>query len=200
MEIYINYNKIEDVILEDEKTIGQLLDALETEAGKNEATTVGIKFNGRQISAEEIDSIRSEEIKTDTKLELTSVSANEIDEALRNIVYTLDVNSKNLKELSVLIQTSKNKEADKIISSFADCIDYFCHLVTLTSLFPEHFESFKIEDKNIGEFFEEFSSLIKDFADSYENKDFVTTGDLSEYEISPRLDTLSKSIKEFYGE
>ena len=48
---------------------------------------------------------------------------------------------------------------------------------------------------NIEDFFAEFSPILKDFEDALQNNDTVMLGDLSEYEICPRLKDISKALK-----
>ena len=48
---------------------------------------------------------------------------------------------------------------------------------------------------NLQAFFEEFSPILKDFEGAMESKDSVTVGDLSEYEISPRLKNVIQALQ-----
>ena len=50
--------------------------------------------------------------------------------------------------------------------------------------------------KNLSDFLSDLSPILKDFSDALENSDSVLLGDLSEYEICPRLESLSKAIGE----
>ena len=46
------------------------------------------------------------------------------------------------------------------------------------------------------DFFKEFSPILEDFEQALKSNDTVTVGDLSEYEICPRLLDISKSLEE----
>ena len=48
---------------------------------------------------------------------------------------------------------------------------------------------------NFKDFFADFSPILKDFEDALQNNDTVMLGDLSEYEICPRLHEISKALK-----
>ena len=48
---------------------------------------------------------------------------------------------------------------------------------------------------NFKDFFAEFSPILEDFEDALQNNDTVMLGDLSEYEICPRLKDISKALK-----
>ena len=194
MKIYINEQELQDFKIEDEKTIGDILKAIEIEAEKNNATIIKIFVDGNEIPADKIEEINSKEYNDSTIIATHLISALDITAALKDLSKPLDEISKNLLEIPVLIQTGKNKEADTIISNFANFIDSFCQISSLTGLFRDYFESFKINDLTINDFFQEFSPIMKDFADAYEEKDLVTVSDLAEYELSPRIQEIGNAI------
>lgn len=66
----------------------------------------------------------------------------------------------------------------------------------MSALFPEVYSSIVIDGKSVTEFFEEFAPLAADFEQSLETKDTVTSGDLCEYEIAPRLELIAKAIED----
>ena len=82
------------------------------------------------------------------------------------------------------------------IIKLSDVMNAFCNTVTWSSLFPEKFGSIMIDGKNLSDFLSDLSPILKDFSDALENSDSVLLGDLSEYEICPRLESLSKAIGE----
>ena len=45
------------------------------------------------------------------------------------------------------------------------------------------------------EFFNDFSPILADFEEALKNNDQVMIGDLSEYEICPRLQAISQALK-----
>ena len=165
MEIYANGNKL-DITLENEKNVGDLFKSFEQECENNDATTVGIVVDGKNITAEEFDSVSMQEL------------------------------SSQLTELSAKLQSGKDRESNVLISALAAFLDKFCHTVTVSSLFPEKFGTMKINGASIKEFFSDFSQVLNDFEQAIEVKDTILMGDLAEYEISPRLSSISEAIKE----
>lgn len=196
MEVYINNQKI-DIKLENEKTVGEVLTALQIEAEKNSATITKISVDDKIISANEFDQEAKKELNENTKISVQMISTFDIDDSLKNVSELLFKSGKNLVEIPVLLQTNKNKDADLFIKNFADCFDSFCQIVSFTALFPEKYSKFLIGENNINEFFKDFSPIVNELYKAYESKDFVTVGDLCEYEISPRLLQISNSVKEF---
>ena len=102
--------------------------------------------------------------------------------------------SEGLQNISVLLQSGKEKDANEIIENLANEIDRFCHTATLSALFPDTYRKIIIDGNDLGTFFGEFTPIFKDFKDAMEAKDTVTVADLAEYEISPRLEQIAKAI------
>lgn len=195
MEFYVNNEKI-DILLEDEKTIGDVLKAFEMECAKNNATTINITLNGKNIGADEFDSIFNEPIKDDTKLELVIITQDEIKSSFEVQIAECDSISAELLELPVRLQSGKDKEATDLIAKLADFIEKFCHTATLSALFEDIYKKLIIDGKKVNEFFQEFSEILNDFEQAIASKDTVLMGDLAEYEISPRLQAIAKTVKE----
>ena len=100
-----------------------------------------------------------------------------------------------MQEIPVDLQSGNNLEAIEAIKSLADSIDQFCHIAALASLFPSTFNSTLIEGMDFKVFFDEFSPILLDFEEALKNNDTVLIGDLSEYEICPRLQSISNALK-----
>lgn len=194
MDLYVNGNKL-DIILEDEKTIGDVLKNFEAECEKTQSTTVSIKINDTVVSADTFDQISQEEIKEDTKIELGVVSADAIEASFIEEKKFCIALSQEIKELSVKFQSGKDKEANLLITKLADLVDNVCHTASLSTLFPDRFSKISIEGKSFQEFFSEFSEIFKDFEGAIESHDTVLMGDLAEYEISPRLEQLANALE-----
>ncbi len=195
MEFYVNNEKL-DVILENEKTVGDVLKSFEAECEKNKATTINITLNGKNIGADDFESIFDEPLKEDTKLELVIVSQDEIKSSFQNQKSECLSLSDELVNLPVQLQSGKDKESTLLIAKLADFIEKFCHTATLSALFPEVYSKLMIDGKNVNEFFQDFSGILNDFEQAIASKDTVLMGDLAEYEISPRLQAIAKTIEE----
>ena len=97
-----------------------------------------------------------------------------------------------MEKIPVILQKGENKLAAESIAVLADSINQFCHLAALASLFPEDFTQTTIDGMNFNDFFKEFSPILLDYEQALQNNDTVMIGDLSEYEICPRLKSISK--------
>lgn len=194
MDFYVNGNKI-DISLENEKTVGDLLKAFEEECAKNKATTVSIFVDDKQILAEDFDEIAKQELTDATKIELGVISENDVNEAFKNEAALCRQIAAELEQVPVNLQSGKDKEASLIITRLADLIDNVCHTASLSALFPETYGTIRISDKTFTEYFADLSTILADFEKALSDKDTVLTGDLAEYEISPRLVALADALE-----
>ena len=183
-----------DVTLENEKTVGDFLKSFEEEAASNDATTTSIVLDGKTVPADQIDSVLDQPLSDSTKMELTTVSQSAVIEELKRCSGEFDQLKATLEEVSVLLQSGKDSEASAVISNLAETVGNFVIATRYATLFPSLYEKILIDGKDIGTFFEEFTDILKDFETAMQDKDTVTVGDLSEYEISPRLTMISEAV------
>jgi len=198
MEFFVNSQKI-DITIENEKKVGDILKAFETEFAENNATTIGIKLNDKNVTAEEFDAIYEQDLTDSTKIEFTIVSLADIRSAFSQEANICNELSEKIKNISVNFQSGKDKEANVLIAELADFIDSFCRTAKLSSLFPEDFKSFiekGISGTPVASFFQDFAPILNDFEEAIKSNDTVLIGDLAEYEISPRLQSIEETIKQ----
>lgn len=194
IEFYINGQQV-DVQLEDEQSIADVLKSFEKTCEENEAAVIGITVNGKQITAELFDEESAKPLEKNTKFEFSIVTKNDIKESFSKLSELFAELASQMENVPVALQSGKNLEVSESIKKLADSIEQFCHIATLASLFPDTFTPEKLNGINFKEFFSEFSPILKDFEDALQNNDTVMLGDLSEYEICPRLKEISKSLQ-----
>lgn len=195
MEFYVNGEKI-DITLENEKTVGDILKSFEEEFAKNNATTVNIILNGKNIDAAHFDEETKKPVREIEKMELSVISQDEIQNSFEEEAKECSVLAEKLLAVPEKLQAGKDKEAGEMIALLADFIAKFCRTASLSSLFPEKYKNIEIDGKSIKDFFEDFNQILSDFEQAISSKDTVLIGDLAEYEISPRLTAIADSIKE----
>lgn len=194
MEFFVNGEPI-DITLENEKTVGEVLKSFEQEAEKNEATTIGIKINGKRIPAEAFDDAAKQPVDESLKIELQVLSKAAVLESFESAKAAFQELAKKLPEVPVALQSGKDKEASQMIAQLAEAIEDFCHTSALSALFPDVYERLVINGQSVTSFFEEFAPIMADFEESLKSKDTVTSGDLCEYEIAPRLEQVAQAIE-----
>ena len=191
---YINGQQV-DVQLEDEQTIGDVLKSFEKTCEENKAAVIGIAVDEKQITAESFDEEAAKPLGKDTKFEFSIVTENDIKASFVKLSELFNELAVQMEGVPVALQTGKNLEVSESIKKLADSIDQFCHIATLASLFPETFSNESLNGINFKDFFAEFSPILKDFEEALQNNDTVMLGDLSEYEICPRLKDISKALQ-----
>lgn len=193
ISFYINGEPVE-VELEGEKTIGDVLKSFEITCEQNNAAVIGINVDGTAVTAEVFDTVAANPLGKDTKFEFSVVTKDSIKESFSALSSLFSELAQKMEDIPAVLQSGKNKEAGESIKKVADSIDQFCHVAALASLFPEDFKGTQIEGKQFTAFLDDFSPVLKDFEQALQNNDTVLIGDLSEYEICPRLRAISESL------
>ncbi len=193
IEFYINGQQV-DVQIEDEQTIGDVLKSFEKTCEENNAAVIGIMVDSKQITADIFDEEAAKALGKNTKFEFSIITVNDIKASFTKLSELFNELAIQMEEVPVALQSGKNLEVSESIKKLADSIDQFCHIATLASLFPETFTNTNMKGLDFKVFFEEFSPILKDFEDALQNNDTVMIGDLSEYEICPRLREISKAL------
>lgn len=196
IEVYINGDKT-DVQLENEKTIGDVLNSFEQTCEANKAAVIGIIVDGKQITAEIFDEEALKPLTENTKFEFSIVTEGAIADAMSNLSSLFAQLAEKMEQVPVDLQCNKTVQVSETIKNLADSIDQFCHVAALASLFPETFNQSKTNGIDLNNFLKEFSPILEDFEEGLKNNDTVLIGDLAEYEICPRLKTISEAIKNF---
>ena len=196
VSFFINGEQVE-VQLEGEKTIGDVLKSFEITCEQNNAAVIGITVDGETITAESFDEKSGQELGADTKFEFSVVTCDSIRQSFVTLSSLFSELSQKMEEVPAALQAGKNKEVSESIKKVADSIDQFCHIAALASLFPQDFQNTKIDGQQFNDFFADFSPILLDFEQALQNNDTVLIGDLSEYEICPRLKAISSALNNF---
>lgn len=194
INFYVNGQK-QDIQIEDEKTVGEVLTAFEQTCEQNKAAVIGITIDGKQITAEIFDEEAKKELTDNMTFEFTMVTEASVKYSFQELSSLFSDLSVKMENIPMEMQNGNNLTAIESIKVLAESIDNFCHVAALASLFPETYSKTSIGEKNFMEFLKEFSPILQDFEEALKNNDTVLIGDLSEYEICPRLKEISESLK-----
>lgn len=196
IEFFINGQSVE-VQLEGEQTVGDVLNSFEQTCEENQAAVIGISIDGKNITADVFDEESEKPLAKNMKFEFSVVTQNDIKNSFKKLSELFEALASQMQNVPMALQNNKNVEVSESIKQLADSIDQFCHIATLASLFPETFTKTTLNGMTFQEFFADFSPVLKDFEEALQNNDTVMIGDLSEYEICPRLETISSALKDF---
>lgn len=195
MDFFVNGEKL-DITLQDEKTVGDVLKAFEISCQENHLATIGVSIDDKNIPAENFESILNLPIEQTSKIDVSVIAEVAIKDNLKQIGNEFSNLIEPLKNIPVEMQSGKDSVAKQTIIKLSDVMNLFCSLLTWSSLFPETFGALKVDNENVSEFLSNFSQILNDFKDALENSDSVLIGDLAEYEICPRLESIAKSLGE----
>lgn len=193
MQVIVNNQEI-DISLEGEKTLGEFLKAFEQNCAENDATIIGIAVNEEQLSADTMENSFIKPLQDINKLELSTVSSTDIYNSIQELARQSSSIAQNLCNIPLLYQTGKDGEAAGHITEFADFFNAFCRTISLSSLFPKTYDTILIQDQEISQFLSSFSQILVDFEKALKENDIVMIGDLAEYEIAPRLQSISSLL------
>lgn len=194
MDLYINGQKL-DITLEGEKTVGDVLRSFEQSAAQSHCATVGIVVDGKQVAAEDFDAASGQSLDGVKRIDLSVVSEDAVAQAFKDAAQSISETVELLKQIPVQLQNGGDSKAKASIARLADTVDNFCHIIALSTLFPEKFGAIKVDGKNLSAFFEDFMPVFNDLNDALSSGDTVMLGDLAEYEISPRLTALAAAAQ-----
>lgn len=108
--------------------------------------------------------------------------------ALKTLSGALAVCIEEVSEISILLQTGKDRQAMDTIVRFSELSQNLVRLVA--SVFPEN------GNKDLEAFYQELNGVLSELLEAFEAKDSVLIGDLMEYEIAPRLERLRTILPE----
>lgn len=195
MKIYVNDMEL-DFSLENEKTCGDILNQLEIEFEKNNGTIFSIKINDNDINAEKIDEIYLKPIEEIDSIKVISIFAQDIIDSLKSLSTEIEELNSDLEQLPVFLQGNSQSKVPVILTKFADIFDNLCHIISLSAIFPNIFDKVQIDNMGISDFIKDFGPLLEDFENAIKENDTVTIGDIAEYEIKPRFESLVSTVKD----
>ncbi len=193
MKFYINGQEA-DITLDTEQNLGDILKSFELECEKNNATTINIVVNGKEMDASDFDQAVQRPIDEIDTLELTTITEDDIWVSFQDIAARFNAIIEDLRLISVRFQNGQDKMALDSVAKLADIVDYFCKVTALSALFPNRFGSMDVESVKVQDFFSDFSSILGEFEEAFKNSDSVMLGDLAEYEITPRIESIITMI------
>lgn len=193
MKIFINGQEA-DITLDSEKNLGDVLTSFESECAKNKATTVNIVVDGEEVSADAFDTFTQKPVEAISTLELTTITEDDVLLSFKDIATRFCELIEAMKLISLQFQNGQDKKALVTVTQLADTVDYFCKATALSTLFPEKFADMNIDGVAIQDFFGDFMAILTDFEEAFKNSDSVMLGDLAEYEITPRIESIISMI------
>lgn len=117
-------------------------------------------------------------------------------EELKKTAEALKAGLTNISDVSLLLQTGKDREAMGSVLTFIELVSKIIRLYPL--LMDETGPSVNdmtVGDKGFQEFYTDFNAILAELIEAFTVNDSVLIGDLLEYEVVPRLEELLPSLE-----
>jgi hypothetical protein len=115
---------------------------------------------------------------------------------LQKLAEDMKVSIRDISEVSILLQTGKDREAMNTLVVFSDTLQDFLRVfLLLKNRDTIDINGLKISDMSFEEYYNELNNVLKELLDAFHINDSVLIGDLLEYEIAPRMEGLIQFIK-----
>ena len=190
VNISINGEPI-DFELEGERTAGEIMAQLEALCEGAGMTIVLVKADGREIPEAELDGFFAADIASIGNLEIETISGDEILRMAGAAAADFARLSADLQDIPLLLQTGRGHDAMDTIARLSESLQVLARLLPLLSLASLPAEALQIDGLNPGEYLASVFPFVEEITQALESQDTVTIGDISEYEIAPRIEELS---------
>ena len=128
-------------------------------------------------------------------IELFTINGNEVKQSLTKLGAEFADVAERLTNISILLNEGKEGEALSIIQEFSIMLKDLYMLYSLFDMAELDYD-FMFEGKTIATYKNEFSDLLKNIIEGFEEKDTVAVSDIAEYELSPLVLALGNGLKQ----
>lgn len=194
MNIRINGNDI-DYQLDREETLGQILGVLEHECEKNGMTITSISVDGEAFHSADLDGLFSRSPDDVATLDLETMSGPDIVAIIHRIGERMAAHAESLIEIPILLQTGEDSRVMESIHSFAEDFESLCQSLPLMKTISERdIAAVLVEDTPLEQYPSRLTPLLGELIEAIKSNDTVLIGDISEYELAPKLQSLASVL------
>ncbi len=194
MKISINGNAI-DYQIDQEETLGQVLGALEHECEKNGMTITSISVDGKTLESNDLDTLFSRSPEDVSSVDLETISGSDLVAIIHRIGERMREHVENLSDIPVLLQTGEDSRVMTIIHSFAGDFESLCQsLPLLKTIGEKNISAILVEEIPLEEYPAQLTPLLGELIDAIKANDTVLIGDISEYELAPKVESLASVL------
>ncbi len=203
--IDLQASSLQDLKREALRELSIWLSATNTVSGH--ATNSAIAFlansdgeTGNRLAAILSDTTHTEAARIQEALGFIAGREREFDESVDEFITSaagLPTMADRLEALPLQLQTGQDIIAAGTLRDFSDLSSTLIRLLPLVERAGINLAVLRIGEKDIKEYFEELSSALRELVSAFESGDAILVGDLSEYEIAPRLRALETAITTF---
>lgn len=117
--------------------------------------------------------------------------------ALETLSGALKICIEEISEISILLQTGKDRQAMDTMVRFSELSQSLVRLVA--SVLPDSADPGKqltVGGMSLQDFYQELNGILDELLEAFDANDSVLIGDLMEYEVAPRLEQLRTFLQE----
>lgn len=193
MDILINGKNI-DYSLESEQTIGEVLGSVESACEEAGMTVISIAIDGAPVSPDELDGVFRQDPSSVSKIELETLSGDDIRQMLADLGSRFSECVPALEDIPVQLQIGKDIQVMETIHSFSLDLERLYKLIPLVHLTDLAPEDLTVEGIALADFPSNLAPLLSELLSALEQKDTVLAGDISEYELAPKIGALGETL------
>ena len=180
-----------DFELEGGKTAGEVMAQLEALCEGAGMTITLVRSDGREIPEAELDAFFAADVASIGNLEIETISGAEILQMAGVAAADFAQLSADLQDIPLLLQTGRGHDAMDTIMRLSERLQDLSRLLPLLSLSGIPLEALQVDGMNPGEYLASIFPFMEEITEALETQDTVTIGDISEYEIAPRIEEIS---------
>ncbi len=189
MDITINGNRI-DFTIENETSLGEVLGELESVCENAGMTVTAVSVDGKPIPAEELDGYFARPLEGVSSIDLKTLDAAGIAAMLREYGDRLSGFVPRLRDIPLQLQTGKDLPVMETIHGFSVDLRNLYQLLPLISIAGIAQDRSVVDGIPLETYPSELAPVLAELIKALEVKDTVLAGDLSEYELAPRIERL----------
>jgi hypothetical protein len=193
MEIFINGNKL-DATLEQETNLGEVLGAVEAECEKAGMTVTEVVVDGTPVAAADMDALFAKEPRDVGRIELNAISRDGLRDMMKALGDELSSFAPRLVDIPLQLQTGKDIEAMRTINGFSERLQDLYRLLPLLHLAGFAPGEPRVDGIALDAYPQELAPILTDLLEAFRKKDTVLAGDLSEYELAPRISSMGAAL------
>jgi len=193
VEIFINGNKI-DYVMENEQSLGEVLGSVESECERAGMTIVGISVDGRAVSAAELDGLFPAKPESVGKIELQTLDGKAVQSMLRDLGTGFTECVAPLLDVPVQLQTGKESAVMETINTFSMRLEDLYRLLPLLPITGMEPGQPVFASRPLADIPGVLSPVLEELLEALKNRDTILVGDLSEYELAPKIEELGNVL------
>ena len=193
LNILINGHAL-DFAMEGEKTVGEVLGAVEGECEKSALTVTGIRVDGTDVAAGDMDELFARGVNSVGTIELSTISGTDVKGMIGALGSRFTAHRDRLVDVPVLLQTGNDLRVMETINALSNDLYQLYQLLPLMPIAGIEGQGPEVDGVRLADYPTYLSPLLKDLLGALEGKDTILVGDLSEYELAPKIERLGSVL------